>query len=421
MFVSACAHRDPRQVKAVVEPQSETLVQSLASSHQRPNALMSANVNRLDHAIISAAQVLRNSILPSGQFVYRHKLSQGLEISGSYNIVRHAGAIYSLVMFESDFPSPENRAAIANTSRFLISSSMRPVESESGKHLAAIFSMPELTHKDKLFEASLGGSALGLVALLGAEKVDAKTISLEQLRSLARFIVSMQLPNGSFYSKYIPGQGRDEKFQSLYYPGEAILSLIMMYQRDPDPAWLSAALSGMRYLALVRKAALDVPSDNWALVATEELVRSGQLAESDRAVFMQHALQVARRNTGDQIHDTNSALYGCFTADGRTTPTATHLEGLLAAATYLPANLMTGDQADQIMTSIDSGIQFLLDSQQTSGPYEGAIPMANLNALAKLQKEPIKNASVVRIDYVQHALSAFLRYRHIASSYPSPK
>ena len=83
----------------------------------------------------------------------------------------------------------------------------------------------------------------------------------------------MQKPNGSFYSKYIPTEGgRWDKWKSLYYPGEAALGLLMLYELDPSPLWLKAAVDALVYLASSRAHKTEVEADHWVLLAAAKLL-----------------------------------------------------------------------------------------------------------------------------------------------------
>jgi hypothetical protein len=134
-------------------------------------------------------------------------------------------------------------------------------------------------------------------------------------------------------------------------------------------------------------------------VSTETLLRhAGQICESILA--NRSALPLGYR------------LSGCFTDDGRTCPTATRLEGLLAALTFLPAKQT--ELRDRINLAVRSGIRFLTASQIQSGPYTGGIPRA-VQYLAenhpRFSTAFNQRATEIRIDYVQHALSAMLQYK----------
>jgi hypothetical protein len=339
------------------------------------------DASRIDTAIRGAGTRLRELVRPDGRFIYEYRVATGVE-TGDYNIVRHAGAIYALAMFERTAPDPRTRAAIAAASRYLISASVRPVARSADT--SAVYSI------DAPGEAVLGATGLGVVALLAADQLAPRTIDPAMLRALGNFLIYMQRPDGSFFSAYTADGGRNGERDSLYYPGEAILALARLHAWDHDPRWHDAALGGLRYLARARAGSSDVPSDNWALVATAELLRQRGVDDADRTLLVHHAEQIVETNLRTQIVDPQSPIFGGYTDDGRTTPSSTHLEGLLAASTFV--------QRDDLRASIDAGIHLLLASQLP----DGAIPGSDRRRL-------------VRIDFIQHALSAFIRYRELES------
>jgi hypothetical protein len=98
---------------------------------------------------------------------------------------------------------------------------------------------------------------------------------------------------------------------------------------------------------------------------------------------------------------TNPALDGSFDPTGRTAPTATRMEGLLAALEFIP----NGTLRSQIESTVDHGVAFLLRTQIRGGAYAGGIPAAYAS------ENP--EAVAIRIDFVQHTLCALLRYDHL--------
>jgi hypothetical protein len=125
---------------------------------------------------------------------------------------------------------------------------------------------------------------------------------------------------------------------------------------------------------------------------------------ASREELVRHAIQISDSILQEQI--TNPALPsldGAFDATGRTAPAATRLEGLLAALEFLPKG--SGELRSRIEIATGRGIAFLLRAQITSGPYSGGMP----GALG----EGAKSGSTIRIDYVQHALCAWLLYRQL--------
>jgi hypothetical protein len=117
---------------------------------------------------------------------------------------------------------------------------------------------------------------------------------------------------------------------------------------------------------------------------------------------VRHAVQVCQSILRDQFKGSAAVgLDGAFDPSGRTAPAATRLEGLLAALDFLPK----GELRDKIDVATRRGIAFLLRAQAVSGPEAGGMPGAVMTRS--------HDSSEIRIDYVQHALCAFLRYQKI--------
>ena len=221
-------------------------------------------------------------------------------------------------------------------------------------------------------EAELGGSALGLVALTEVDRARPGSIPMEDLQSLGRFVLSMQKPDGSFFSKYRVGVGPVAGGEILYYPGEAALGLIDLYELDHSRRWLEAAAKGLPYLTKSRQGAQKLPDDQWALVATAKLLPHYDRAASpaSREELIQHARDICKVMLAEQITTANDPrLAGGFTSDGKTTPTATRLEGLLVALEFLPREDV--DLRKRIDVAVKLGIEFLLRAQIKSGPLAG--------------------------------------------------
>lgn len=365
---------------------------------------------RLATAIERAGAYLNAAVGPDGQFVYRRWPDGGESKQGDrYNVLRHAGTLYVLAIYDRSWRTdPAQRAALRRAGGFLWDCC--PAPPPHRPDLLAVWSPPELEGPNKPLQAKLGGAGLGLAALLELEKVEPDFTPLEDLRRLGRFILYLQKSNGDFYAKYIPSRGgRRDNWVSLYYPGEAALGLALLYERDPDPAWLRGAAAAIAYLARQRAGQMDIPADHWALLATARLwpLLDGPVdLPLSRALALHHArlivlamLQEQDRVTGDP------RLNGAFTADGRPTPTATRLEGLLAALTFLPHE-DDGLRA-RVEVAAHRGVGFLLCAQIQSGPLIGGWPRVTPGREGKTARA---GDEAVRIDYVQHALGALLQY-----------
>ena len=333
----------------------------------------------LDEHITMAADYLAGACGPDGTFRYRVNRDPGVIIKRRYNMLRHAGAIYALACY-AQHHNPKPAATAAVRAAGFLRRSIAPLPNVPGVSddrdpnvpMLAVWSSEAINGSGDHLQAKLGGAGLGLAALVRLERVVPGTTDMTTLRALGNFLLYMQKPDGSFYSKYFPvTTGRDDAFDSLYYPGEAILGLVLLYEQDNDnPRWARAAAKGLQYLAHSRRDAAFIPQDHWALIATAELLRvAPRDMDIDRPALISHAAQVAGSMLLEAATVPLSAMKtsdpGCFTHDGRTCPTATRLEGLLAVRGVLD------NRFDLLVAQLDRQVTrsmtFLVNSQVTDG------------------------------------------------------
>jgi hypothetical protein len=387
------------------------------------NAPKTIDSQRLIQAIHLSANYLLKQCGQNGMFVYRINLNPEVKPKPKYNFLRHAGAMYALAQYARAYPNPQTDQILERAAIFLKKASIAPPPERltpipERNDFQIVWSIPYITGSKKPVQAKLGGTGLGLVALLGYENQKPGSTPLEYLRKMGNFLLYMQKEDGSFYSKYYPHHGgKSDKWISLYYPGEAALGLVMLYEKDPDPKWLQASARAMAYLARFRASRGDSEPDHWALLATAKLLPLYERIRPPvpKAVIINHAVQICENIFSAKTHHAKgSLLQGSFTDDGRTTPTAIRLEGLLAALTLLPDEY--AGLKKQIAVSAEEGVGFLFRSQITYGEFSGAIPRAIRplpESHPRFSKSFNRRATEVRIDYVQHALSAMLQYREL--------
>jgi len=352
--------------------------------------------------------------------------------------------------------------------------------------------------------AKLGGAGLAMIALGRMEVIKPRSVSLEkELRKLGAFVESLQRPeDGGFVSKYEWRDGPNNEWASLYYPGEAALGLMTLaelelereqaaiqkqkgmitsadleleHQHYPQHhhqklggknkpvivhsrRWITIATRALLYLERLRRdqELEDIEPDHWALLATAQLLplldrqrkeapkgRVRKQADLDYWLVYHHGVRVATSMVADHTTKGLEEHQGCFTYDSRTCATATRLEGLLAALTFVQeselfpgGNTEDGDNTneegdptellrDRIERDVGMGIRFLLQAQQKSNQNKmrGAVPgmyTGKTPVLPHLGKEDSSNSedeededfqiAEVRVDYVQHSLSAVLAY-----------
>lgn len=353
----------------------------------------------VNHAIELAAGYLERNCDSTGKFAYEVDVMTGKQ-SNSYDIIRHAGAMYALGMYNHAHPDPRAVEALVRAADFMrknyIAPGFRPDQ-------LVVWSKP-LPEGDQPRDqyAELGGTALGIVGLAELRNVKREGISLSELKALGHFLLFLQKSDGSFVQKYDLRSGPVTNWHSLYYPGEAALAFVYLYEMDHSTVWLRAAGKALSYLAKGRVDLSSVPADHWALIATAKLLPHCGKDECgvERVQLIQYAVQVCTSILAEQWHGT--ALDGAFDPTGRTAPAATRLEGLLSALEFLPQD----ELRERIGAATNRGIAFLLRTQLSSGPYEGGLP----GAFA----DNTKGRSVIRIDYLQHALCSWLRYESLS-------
>ena len=373
-----------------------------------------AEIETVQSAISRSANYLVKSTKEDGMFEYRINMDPTIEVEERYNILRHAGTIYAMSMYYQLQPEANMLSATERAGRYLRDDSIHPVAGQD--HMLAVWSEPEVNRSGEALQAKLGGTGLGLVALLSLEKIHPGFTPLSDLQSLGRFIVYMQKEDGSFYAKYIPSKGgRWDQWESLYYPGEAALGLLMLYEKDGSDVWLESAARALAHMARSRKNTTNIPADHWALLATEKLFL---LANDDelpvsRELLINHAFQICNTMLQSQIEYSERPEYdGGFSVVGQITPSATRLEGLQAALSFLPPN---HELRKQIYSAVHRGISFLLRAQISEGEFIGAFPWSagKIDRINPNADEFNRRVTEVRIDYAQHALSAMIQYLHL--------
>lgn len=350
-----------------------------------------------------------------GKFTYRLNLNPDVNVPPKYNMLRHAGSIYSMVMYEQATGDGSHVQDIVNATNWLKQTGLKPAGKEG---MLGIWTYDRITGSDAADQVKLGGAGLSLVAMLSTEMLAKGTTSLKELQQLGAFILYMQRKDGSFYSKFIPSKGgRDASWTSLYYPGEAALGLVMLYEYDHDPKWLMGAAKALGYLSRLRIGKSTVEADHWALLATARLLPLYDRLENppvSKNMILEHGIQIC----GSMLDQGRTSMiqphqYGCFTFDGRTTPTSTRMEGLQAALTFIPTSHTI--LRERIQAAVDLGITFLINSQIKEGTHKGTILRGTRQLEAGMNEKDLRTfnrrATEFRIDYVQHPLSAFIQYK----------
>ncbi len=338
----------------------------------------------------AAGRYLVRATGQKGKFKYSY-LCASDEVARKYNLVRHAGTIYSMLEL---FEVTGDKDLLAASERAIAYLRRRVEPWGSGTREAAV-----LVEKGKI---KLGGVALALLALAEHAHVTGALTHLPLMHGFARYIRSVQQPDGSFISQVFYPSGQPSDWTSEYYPGEAIFALARLHGLDRDADWLDVAEKGAEYLILERDKGLDDAAllhDHWLLYALNEIY-----GHHARPLFLERAMRIARAITAAQNRRPTAPEHlGSFYHPPRSTPTATRTEGLLAAYQLARKAGRTADAKEFLKSAVlavgfQLGTQFLPESvlylpspQRSLGGFSRSLTQYE-----------------VRIDYVQHNLSSLL-------------
>ncbi|MGJ8622760.1 MAG: hypothetical protein ACSHW1_08280 [Yoonia sp.] len=350
---------------------------------------------------------LESMLDDTGRFTYAYNLDPDVTVASDYNWLRHFGAIYSLTQaYEMKIEGPRYER-LAPALSFAKIQTFGQVEGLGEKRLG-VWCRPEFETYLENSTIKTGGVGLALLVFARAAKLGLAAVELTDLNRLQAYLLEAQKEDGSFHSFFVEGEGFLAGKASLYYPGEAALGLIAHHKLTGSKTSLEAAQDALLYLELCRRTDFTLPPDHWALIASAEILPYVHGEAQMRIV--DHARRISQDIMQSQVRHTKTLLDGAFTNDGRTTPTAARLEGLSAAATmFHPESEFRSD----LMRAVELGVAFLARATFLDGPNAGAVPGA-IGRRPGTSPEDLdfnRGATEVRIDYIQHALSACLGYR----------
>lgn len=363
------------------------------------------------------AQVLRDYALeggkylvahlgPNGRYIYEHDLATGFQTdlkSPSYSMPRHAGTTYFLAELYRITKEPWLR---------------EPIE-RAFAHLAELMAngkctgkLPDGTEIDCVMDrsenvAQMGSTALTVVALVEYQRATGDTRYLPVATKLASWILWMQRPDGSFRHLYDPKkQQPDEKAQLLYYTGEAALAMARMHAITGDPRYAQSAERALDWSVDwydFFMGGFIYGEEHWTCIAAEAAYAFAKKPKyrdfcHGYGAFLRQQ-QAARGDHPDQDDFTGAYVFTPFLVPYNT-PAGSRTEAMISSY-LLGRHHGTPDEA--IRDQIRGALQYAL-GQQITPQNDFAVIGAGLGGMPG---NPIDRT--VRIDYVQHVCSAFVR------------
>lgn len=349
---------------------------------------------------LSMGYIGRN-VLESGRFKYRNNVNPEIEYdNNTYNSLRHAGVLYSMYLYEQ--LGLENRYHDERilSSKYFIKRYIKKLE--DNRYI--VISNPK--EEDLNISIAKSGSAgLALCALSNLYKEN--EIELEILQGLGEFILSLQSEEGNIYAYYdLKSKQVNKEAEAIYYPAEAAAGLLYLYEVDPQQKWLDAVKKIILYLIKTRKKMeLDIPFDHWSVLVIEKLFKSNLVTPEEKNTMRAYAEQMAIPMLSNQITNRNNSYYGAFKDNIRPCSLGTIMEGM--ASIYFCTD--SEDLRKILFKSMSIGNLFLSKVQVKTGAFAGGLP----NSANWVRPDVTPNASVIRIDNVQHVVSGWLKFQHI--------
>jgi len=343
-----------------------------------------------------AGDYLARSVGPDGRFAYIY-LPGHDTTPNKYNILRHSGTVYAMMEL---YAVTQDKSLLSSAEKALsyLLAQVKPSPSNKAEELCVV----------EAGDSKLGGNALAAIALAKYAEATGDRRHVPVMLKLGRWIVNHQGADGRLGPHKITWpEGRVEPFTSQYYPGEALLALVRIHGLDGDARWLDAAQKGAEHIITVRDGKLtdnQLSHDHWLLYSLNELYRKKR-----DELFLKHAQRLARvivqgQNLAPEFPD----WLGGYLRPPRSTSTSTRSEGL-CAAWYLARDFGERQAADSILSAIRRGVAFQLHSQfRPESVLYAKDPQRAMGAFHRSL-----TTHEIRIDYVQHSMSAMLGLRRI--------
>ena len=327
-----------------------------------------------------------------GRYDYAWKPRSG-KLGSGYNLLRHAGTTYSLYQLYN-VTGRENHYEAASEALEYLRRKRDFAQDDPGRCF-------EVAGQ----KVKLGGAGLTLLALVEQAIAKPDEAEWEWMHCLAEHIVHETTESGYMESFYTDdGRFKWSDHKSIYYPGEALLGLVRLYEIDPNQRWLDTAVRGTDFLVHERWNSLglelQIPPDAWLIQELEVLHR-----HVPDPAYAEYAFAIGDVLTRTQlVHDnTPPDLYG-----GRVSVRFPHVistgsrgEGMSAVA-RLERRVRPGGTF--FLERLKANSYYALRNQYTEPMLFGM--RRPDRALGGFRDAP--DAPEIRIDGVQHNLSGLL-------------
>lgn len=328
--------------------------------------------------IMNASGFLEAQIKGDGSFVYGvyPRFDNNID---NYNIVRHAGTIWSLICRYRLAPDEALAEKIDRTISFMLDNVLYDAEGRA------------YLYEEKSDEIKLGGCGLAVVSLTEYMDVFGNEKYADVCRALGEGILTMlDQSTGEYYHVLNRDLTRKEEFRTIYYDGEATFALCRLYSLTGDPVWLAAAQSAVEHFI-----AKDYTQykDHWVAYSMNEITKH----ITDKEEYYAFALANAQKNL-QTIRDRDTTYH-------------TYLELLMATFEGYNRMLEKGIRVDDFdLRAFLNTISARVD-RQLNGYFYPEYAMYMKNPQRILDTFMVRHDGYrVRIDDVQHNIGGLYLY-----------
>lgn len=339
---------------------------------------------RIAAAIHDGADYLRRAQRPDGGFVYEYNPTRDACAPGDH-IVRQLATTWIAAELSRRPDAAPCRDILTRALPFLFAR-MRPAPTHTGG----------LVVSDVADVAVLGASAFALLTLLATADDGFKDVALR----LADAILSLQRPDGGFHTEF-PAATRSDA--ENFYPGEALLALMHLHARHPDPRYPSALRRALPYYRAHFRAERASALIPWQAAAYAEIFRvTGEREYSDWVFELADAI-VPLQYVGASIPYPDYA--GGYRAKGPPgIPSATYNEGVLDA---YDVAVKTGDH-ERAARYQRAGLLAALFTLRLQFTADNAYYIERPDRALGAFRASLGDAAL-RIDHTQHAVNSLIK------------
>ncbi len=344
-----------------------------------------------------AENYLSRTIRPDGTFVHKYKAYRNLESSG-YNPRHHAGTCYALAELYEATHDQKVLEKFNQTLKYILDSleEPNPGDEQGEDSFQAMF----YKNSKGVKTATAGASAYALLALAKYTTLSNDMQYLPQMQALGRFIRHQTEQSGYLNCRYYRNPKEATKpLEIVHYAGECIWALAELYQFDPNQEWIKTAKNLANYIVTVRDAGVEIrrlPYDYGFCIGINQWYPTIQ-----NQTFIDHAFKSGEGIRKRMNRAGRADWIGGFSSNPRSRPAAMSNEAVLAL--YALAG-KTDRPTDEWLKASKAIAQFQcrLQVDFVSGMFLKHPDKAYGGFFDSFINPEI------RIDYVQHNISALL-------------